>query len=516
MKHGGLALIILGVVAPSLASTEHFPRPRSIEPQVRFWKAIFTEYSQDQVVVHDAVDLDKVYRVLDYRGLRANGTSEITIERARDEGTREAVEEVRAALRALDANGGRPVNEQQRRIVALFQNDRRPGRFREASERVRSQRGIRERFREGLRISRYYLPEMEQIFRAEGLPVELTRLPLIESCFDVRAYSKVGAAGVWQFMPTTARRFMTVSSLVDERLDPLTATRGAARFLRENYETLGTWPLAITAYNHGPYGMLRAVQAVGTRDIGRIIARYQGKAFGFSSRNFYPEFLAAVEIEREAERYFGPLTPPDIPESTEAYLSAPVGIEVAARLASTDRDTLALLNPALLPPVTRGRYDIPRGYRLRVPAPAASAFEARLAALAAERRVTSSRPAPPNEPAPGTTVARHRVKRGDTLSGIAQRYGVTVAALRQANGMRGTVVRIGQTLRIPATRSASSRTASARETTPARSHRVQPGQTLTHIARRYGVSLERLRAANGLGNTSLLRAGQVLRIPHGG
>ena len=112
MKHGVLALIVLGIATPSLATSEAFPRPRSIEAQIRFWKAIFTEYSQDQVVVHDAVDLDKVYRVLDYRGLRADGAGEISIERAREEGTRDALDETRAALRALDANGGRPVTEQ--------------------------------------------------------------------------------------------------------------------------------------------------------------------------------------------------------------------------------------------------------------------------------------------------------------------------------------------------------------------------------------------------------------------
>jgi membrane-bound lytic murein transglycosylase D len=511
VKHvAALVVTLVAMATPVRASSEPFPRPRSIEHQIGFWKKIFTEYSQDQVVVHDAVDLDKIYRVLDYRGMRADGVGAITLERAREEGSKDAVAEVKAALRALDATGGRPATEQQRRIAALFAHDRSPGRFRRAIEQVRTQRGIRERFRDGIRLSRHYLPDMERIFRAEGLPIELTRLPLIESCFNVEAYSKVGAAGIWQFMPGTARRFMTVGSLVDERLDPLTATRGAARFLRDNHRMLASWPLAITAYNHGPSGMLKAVRTVGTRDIGTIIERYQGSTFGFSSRNFYPEFLAALDVERDAEKYFGPLAPPAIPASVVHDLDYSVGIDVAARLATTDRATLMLLNPALLPPVTNGRYDIPRGYALRMPTAAGTGFETRLASLAAERRVTSTREAPPNEPAPGTTVAHHRVKRGETLSGIARRYGVTVANLQQANGMRGSVVQTGRSLRIPATRTTMARASTTR------SHRVQRGQTLTHIARRYGVSLQRLRAANGLGGSSTLRAGQVLRIPQGG
>src|SRR5438128_176574 len=144
-------------------------------------------------------------------------------------------------------------------------------------KRLHSQRGLRERFAEGIRISRRYFPEMERIFREAGLPVELIRLPLIESCFNLRAYSKVGAAGIWQFMPRTGRLFMRVDNLVDERRDPISSPRAAAPFLTRVHDMLDTWPLAITAYNHGPEGVARGVDEVGTTDIARIVRDYHGK-----------------------------------------------------------------------------------------------------------------------------------------------------------------------------------------------------------------------------------------------
>jgi membrane-bound lytic murein transglycosylase D len=108
-------------------------------------------------------------------------------------------------------------------------------------------------------------------------------------------------------MRPTARLFMRVDYLVDERLDPYTASEGAARLLRGNYERLGSWPLAITAYNHGPGGMAKAVRILGTRDIGTIVARHRSPSFGFASRNFYAEFMAARRIDRDPARYFGPI-----------------------------------------------------------------------------------------------------------------------------------------------------------------------------------------------------------------
>src|SRR5437667_430375 len=212
------------------------------------------------------------------------------------------LDRLRATLLRLHALGPHPesLTAEERAVYDLWADDPAPDHFLAAADdkRLHGQRGLRERFAGGIRASRPYFPEMERIFREEDLPVELVRLPLIESCFDLRAYSKAGAAGVWQFMPKTGRLFMRVDNLVDERRDPISSTRAAARFLARVHDMLDTWPLTITAYNHGPDGVARAVSEVGTNDIATIVRDYHGKAFGFASRNFYVEFLAALEVER--------------------------------------------------------------------------------------------------------------------------------------------------------------------------------------------------------------------------
>jgi len=483
-------------VATQQVAASTFPRPASLAPAVRFWTSIFTEYSLDQVVVHDDVELDKIYHVLDFRPDRARGLDDAGIAAIRKRETDRVVAELRGALRRLDRHGdrGRPLTKLESRIVAMFRSNRSRGKYRVAAERIRTQRGIRERFEQGIRRSRRYLPAMERVFRREGLPIQLTRLPLIESSFDVSAYSKVGAAGIWQFMPATGRRFLTVGSLVDERMDPDTATWAAARFLKENHRRLGSWPLAITGYNHGPGGMARAVREVGTDDIGEIVRRYTGPSFGFASRNFYAEFLAALDVDAHAERHFGPIAVPGDPGTTRIRVQPSAPLAAVAKLAATTPAVLAELNPALLSPVTSGRYDVPSGYRLRMPRAGADGFDRRLASYAAERKATRVARAPSSDATAGTFT--YRVKRGDTLIGIASRFGVSVAALKRSNGMRGSMIHAGKSLRVPGMRS----------------YRVRPGDNLSVVAKRFGVSVPALKATNGR-KSSLIRVGEVLRIP---
>jgi membrane-bound lytic murein transglycosylase D len=460
LVRGLLANFFLLFLLVTPARADNFPRPASLEPNITFWRSVFADYSRLQVVVHDTWYLDKVYSVLDFRSYDYLGP--IALDQMVKDGTAAEVARIRAIFAKLDEAGPKPtgLTPDEQRIFDMYRDDPTPTRFRDAADpkRLRTQRGLREKFAEGIRIAHRYLPEMERIFRAEGLPIELTRLPLVESCFDVEAYSKVGAAGIWQFMPATGRIYsMDVNDVVDERRDPIASTRAAARFLRHNHEKLyDQWPLAITAYNHGPAGIRRAVEDTGTTDIGVIVQRYRGNAFGFASRNFYAEFLAALDVDKHREHYFGKLQGYVAEPTRVIPLERSLGIEVAAKLAGCERETVAALNPALMDCVVDGRRHIPSGYALRLPAQHSAGFEERVAQLAAEERVmrvsapssSSSRRSASRSKGAGVVTA-HRVGRGDTLSEIAERYGVSVASLKTANRLKRGEIRKGQVLKIP-------------------------------------------------------------------
>jgi membrane-bound lytic murein transglycosylase D len=467
-----LAVLVLAPVAPAAASQD-FPEPAALRTQVKFWKKIFADYSEHQIVFHDTENLARVYSVLDFRARAAAGESALVLDILKRDAIAQERERIRGVLLRLDARQGNAggLDDEERKVWDLFGNDKNPRRFAEAADpaRIRSQRGLRERFAEGVRISRRYLAEMEEVFRREGLPTELTRLPLVESCFDIEAYSKVGAAGIWQFMPSTGRSYMAISGVVDERRDPLRASRGAALHLKENYEALGSWPLAITAYNHGRAGVARAARETGTSDIGVIVKRYRGPLFGFASRNFYAEFLAALAVERSYKDHFGELQFDRPFVGDEVQLTAALDGAVAARCAEIPPDELAALNPAVDSAVFLGRGNIPRGYLLRVPQGTAGAFQQRLAQIASDARVvaaTSRRYARASAPRASVRTATrkgagsagkvaasaartHRVAKGQTLSHIAEQYRVSLTKLRSANGLRGNAVKAGQVLKIP-------------------------------------------------------------------
>ncbi|MGH8581857.1 MAG: lytic transglycosylase domain-containing protein [Gammaproteobacteria bacterium] len=373
----GARFLLLGVVLAafgmSSAAPVRYPRTPFIEiPELRhaveFWRQVFAVWRQDQVALHDNEHLNLVYEVMDLPG--ATHDSLTSSQRATVELRRKSLEsrlrEMERRVRARSA-----LSKDQQRLFASVV--RRAGRHAVmgASTRLRTQRGIRERFKRGVELSGRYDGLLRQVFREARLPEDLAYLPHLESSFVSRAHSSAGAVGIWQFMPATGRSFLRMNRAVDERYDPVLAAHGAARYLGNAHAKLGDWGLAVTSYNHGVSGMLRAKRQFGI-DFPRIVRSYRGRSFGFSSRNFYAEFLAVRSILSRLSRYFPEGIRFDAPhdqELVELTRDLPV-----TRLASMYRLSLAELsgiNPAWTSSARRGSVSLPAGTRVWLPANAA-------------------------------------------------------------------------------------------------------------------------------------------------
>ena len=426
-----LAPMLLGV-GRAAETPESFPQPPLLEPDVRFWIRVYTEVTTDQGLLHDDWDLGLVYEVLRFDPADSP--------RQRERIVAQAKARYAELMRRFASGATDNLTAHERRILHAFGEKPTPGQFREAIERIRFQLGQADRFHEGLLRAQAYEANISRVLADRGVPAEIGALPHVESSFNPAAYSRVGAAGLWQFMPGTARRYMRVDGLVDQRLDPYSATEAAANLMLYNYRLLGSWPLAVTAYNHGPGGLRRAQEELGTSNIEVIVKRYQGATFGFGSRNFYVAFLAALEVDRHAEKYFGPLTHlPDAPSSV-VVLPDYIPVDALAKAFKVDLGALKVLNPALRPPIWNRARLVPRGYALRVPgSPQDSDIAAAWARLPPTMRYAVQRNDGP-----------HRVRRGETLAGIAAAGGVTVGRLLAANGWSGThELARGELVRIP-------------------------------------------------------------------
>lgn len=272
-----------------------FPRPETIEPNVQFWVDVFTAYSYRDFVILDRDDPYKIYQVFHLPGSGAPDGSEIQWV---DAYLKTKYGDILERL----ASGQQPVGSDERRIAEMFK-DKPSWMLRDAAQNLRVQEGLKERFREGLLRSKYYRPTMEKIFRGAGLPVELVTLAQVESGFQRGVRSRAGAVGIWQFTRATGRHYMKVTRWRDDRLNPTRETEAAAKLLSYNYAVLGNWPLAITAYNYGTGGTARAAEECGN-DYCKMVRSYNGPHFGFAVKNYYSEFLAALQVHRYEDRYF--------------------------------------------------------------------------------------------------------------------------------------------------------------------------------------------------------------------
>ncbi len=340
--------------------------------RVEFWIRVYTEVSTSEGLVHDSQYPEIVLEKLDFKPEESDYS---LTDKQKSKKIENRVKEAKEFYRKLFLNihaKGDNVNSMtgaEKRVYELYKNIDEPKKFFNAAhnKRVRLQRGLRERFIQGLYYSGRYLTIMEKIFKDHGVPVEITRLPFVESSFNLKARSKVGASGIWQFIRSTGKLYMRINETVDERNDPVRATEAAAMLLKQNYETLNAWPLAVTAYNHGRKGLMRAVLKVGSDKLMDIIESYKSRSFGFASSNFFAEFLAALQVERNSEKYFGQFERDKSISFSEFILNDYVSAKDLSIYTRIPMDTLIELNPGLSESVYAGKLLIPAGYVLRIP-----------------------------------------------------------------------------------------------------------------------------------------------------
>jgi membrane-bound lytic murein transglycosylase D len=379
---------LVGLCRFSVAGEVRFPMLSGLEEAVEFWKQIFTRYGLSDVVFFDPLDPGKVYSV----------------------------------LRIPDNDAARAIiDKEQARIIADYELNEQDG-------RVRSQRGAKEQFSSGLKISGRYLLQMQKIFREEGLPPELAYLPLVESSFNVRARSSAGAVGMWQFMSDTGKKFLRVTEAVDERRDPLVSSRAAARLLKENYRLLGNWPLAITAYNHGTDGIFRGIEALGSRNLMDLIQRYESPTFGFASKNFYAEFLAALDVATNSDAHFPFLRAHRPLILREVEINRRLPVQSLLKPAAISQNDFFDWNPAL---DSTTKY-LPVGYKVKLPPAKVDSF------LAAQRRLS----APPSSKKPvirARTVTTSQARHGPASAATAGKtVGAAGKSSRQVKGAAPT------------------------------------------------------------------------------
>ncbi|MBI4458450.1 MAG: LysM peptidoglycan-binding domain-containing protein [Acidobacteria bacterium] len=330
---------------------------------------------------------------------------------------------------------------------------------------------------------------MLRVLQEEGVPLDLLYLAQAESGFQPRARSRAGALGLWQFMPFRGKEYgLERNWWQDERMNPEKATRAAARHLRDLYEMFGDWYLAMAAYNAGPNAVQRAVKRVGTDDFWKLSAK---RALPRETRTYVPIILALTIIGKNPDKY---QLDPSLPEQPWVYdtvtVDHPIDLRLASEVVGTSVETIQELNPSLLRMTTP---NVPE-YTLRIPLATKDLFLKRIAMIPPEKRVY---------------WRWYTVRHGETLTGIAQQFKTSVEAIAEVNNLDPKEkLQEAAELVIPVARLGN---AGAQLAEGPGVHRVHSGETLSTIARQYGVSVNQLMAWNNLDST-VIRAGSTLAV----
>lgn len=451
-----LSLFILFLIIPNkiqaftnIECTTNFPCQAELKPKIQFWIRVFGEFDQTQAIFHDADSPEVVYSVLSGASSCGLGrrNSPIEIERER----------IRRVLRSIQTKQKDPnaiYTDEELLIVNPIRNST-TFEFDKATDRIRCQNGVRNQFEKALSRYRYYKNDVIQILKESSLPEDIQYLPFVESSYNPSAYSKVNAAGLWQIMPGTARILgLRIDASTDERLDPILATKAAARYFVNSYQTLSATaqenrhnpsllgPFVITSYNYGIGGMRKALGEHGG-DFIDMLNNYKGRSFRVAVKNFYASFLAARHIVTHEADYFRNIQPYMFPVYKTMTVPKNISATKFADHFQVSIDLLRELNPMLTKRVWSGVYPIPQNFELKIPDHLQpSEVNATIASLDPEKIEIR--------------IQNYKVQRGDTPCGVARIFKIACNELMAANGLTGrrAYIRSGQILNIPSKPSA--------------------------------------------------------------
>ena len=342
------------------------------------------KFDSTKKVIHDSLHPHIIYDVVDISEVLTLPTKAqwLNVKKAENLVSKR-VSEIRLKLKKMAKKNVADFDEEELSWWQELQGIKGPAKkvITTASLSLRVQTGQKNFFENGLTLSGRYLDGMEKIFESHKLPVELTRLPFVESSFVIGATSKVGAAGIWQFMPGIGRKFLNINDSFDERRNPWKSSEAAAKLLKENHQILKrNWGLALTAYNHGPGGVRKAMEVTKSNDIAKIVRSYRSRNFDFASANFYTCFLAALH----AQMYKDMIWPDHISEPALEYETVKVKrsakVKEILKISGLSDEEFLSYNPEL-DRALRKDLKVTTGHKLFLPEASAENFLEKLATI---------------------------------------------------------------------------------------------------------------------------------------
>ncbi len=513
-----------------LDCNETFSCPDSLKPRVAFWVEVFSRWDTNTAIFHDKDNPHRVYSTVKRReGCRRSKKGD-SIDRERQR-IKKNLARLAAKLKNKNA-----LNNTEKQYHELFK-DESVREIERASERVRCQSGNRDRMRKALSQFMTYRPVILDALEKQSLTPELQYLPFVESAFDPQALSHVGAAGLWQIMPSTGRTLgLTVNNKVDQRYDPNAATYAAAQYFRNSVDNLTETafengltvvnkdlnPFVITSYNYGVRGMERAIKQVGL-DYERLLSEYKSPSFQIAVKNFYASFLAARHVAKNSTAFFGEIEHDksnNITSYNTVKLTRATSAKRISQQTNVDKTVLKRLNPALKNVIWRHKALIPKDFELKLPY--------RETGWSVAMDAVYNLPVEKEKPG----FLWHRVRSGQTACGIAERYNASCRALLRLNKLnRKSTIYVGKRIKVPTNNGGISiakvkskstanpivpdlkaSTSVPKKTESMRRYRVRSGDTACSIAEQFGMKCNELLALNGLTRESIIRTGQRLTV----